>query len=157
MKLNAFLIPISIFFLSCNSNTKQSTNNTDTTTEIKKTTSIIENQCFEYQKNGFTADVKLNFRGDSVSGQMQNLNAEKDSNFGKLAGVLKDNIIIADYEFQSEGQISTMQVQFKMEDGKLMQGFGEMEDKNGKMVFKPNAAINYDMVYEKKNCDNITF
>ncbi len=155
MKLKALFFMTTICFIGCNQSDKQTSNNNYTAKT--KTVKIIEDQCFEYSKNGFTADVKLNFKGDSLSGQMQNLNAEKDSNYGKLSGILKDDIIKAEYQFQSEGQISTMQVQFKMEDGKLIQGFGEMEEKGGKMVFKENAEIDYTLAFEKKDCKNISF
>ncbi|MDB5280053.1 MAG: hypothetical protein JWR61_5008 [Ferruginibacter sp.] len=61
---------------------------------------------------------------------------EKDSNTGDIDGVLHGDTLIADYKFLSEGVNSVRQIIFLIKDDTDREGYGEMEERNGKMVFK---------------------
>lgn len=61
---------------------------------------------------------------------------EKDRNRGTIEGTLKGDTLIADYTFTSEGKSSVRQVVFLLTDSTATEGYGQMEDQNGRLVFK---------------------
>jgi len=68
---------------------------------------------------------------------------EKDSNKGDIDGVLKNDTLVADYKFFSEGQSSVRQVAFLIKDSTATEGYGPMEEKEGNMLFKNVNEIDY--------------
>jgi hypothetical protein len=87
---------------------------------------------------------------ESISGQLDINNAEKDSSTGTLKGTYKDGILLADYTFQSEGTESVNQVIFKKLADGFVRGYGKPDDATGTR-FVDLSKINYDMsaVYNK--------
>ena len=67
---------------------------------------------------------------------------------------MKGDTLVADYTFNSEGKLSTRQVAFLKKDGKLMEGFGEVVEKDGKIYFKSISDLKFDDAIEftKINC-----
>jgi hypothetical protein len=68
---------------------------------------------------------------------------EKDKNEGDLDGKISGDTLLANYTFSSEGKISTRQVIFLLKDSVATEGYGEMRDKEGKMVFKDLRSVNF--------------
>jgi hypothetical protein len=82
-------------------------------------------------------------KNDSVSGALNYDIYEKDKNSGTILGTMKDNLLVADYTFLSEGKISVRQVVFKKSGSTLVGGVGEMEEKDGRMVFKDMGKLDF--------------
>lgn len=80
--------------------------------------------------------------GTDVSGTLRFKNFEKDSSSGTFRGTYVDGILAGDYEFNSEGMDSNLQVVFKRSGNDFIRGFGEM-DKTGER-FASLDAIAYD-------------
>lgn len=99
--------------------------------------------CYVYTKNKDTASLKLNLKGEELTGDLTYKLWEKDSNKGTISGEMKGDTIIADYTFDSEGLRSVRQVVFLKKDAKLYEGFGDTEEKNGKVVFKNRATLKF--------------
>ena len=59
--------------------------------------------------------------------------------------------IIADYKFYSEGMESMRQVAFLKKDSLMIQGFGPMTERGGKMVFVSTKEINFGNSIVLKN------
>jgi hypothetical protein len=52
--------------------------------------------------------------------------------------------LIADYTFASEGTVSVREVAFLKKDHVLIEGFGDIEEKAGKSIFKNIATLRFD-------------
>lgn len=117
---------------------------------------IPARSCYVYAANGDTFSLKLTIMDAKVMGTLAYNFAQKDDNQGSLEGVRNEDksIIYADYTFTSEGIRSVREVAFKKTGNNLVEGFGEMEEKNGKMVFKDRNALNFDnnLIFHTINC-----
>lgn len=80
--------------------------------------------------------------------------SEKDNNTGVINGMIKDNLILAWYTFQSEGVTSVRQVAFKIEDDELIEGFGDLLARGDTMTFKNIETLKFDKqnAYFTINC-----
>ena len=89
-----------------------------------------------------------------VTGKLSYKFYEKDSNIGEFKGQLKGDTLLADYKFMSEGQVSTRQVIFLIKNNVAKEGYGDMEEKNGKMVFKNRKSISFatGLILNKVEC-----
>jgi len=87
---------------------------------------IEKKQCYAYEKEGNEISLQIELNGKDVLGSLVYSLAEKDKNAGLLRGRLENYILIAEYTFESEGKESTRQVAFKLENNKLIEGYGEM-------------------------------
>ena len=89
-----------------------------------------------------------------VTGKLSYHFAEKDSNKGDIDGVLKGDTLLADYKFISEGKASVRQVIFLVKDSIVTEGYGPMEEKNGKMLFKDPEQTDFSKgnIMKEINC-----
>ncbi|WP_286779113.1 MULTISPECIES: hypothetical protein [Sphingobacterium] len=108
---------------------------------------------YQYLKNGDTISLSITVDGEKVQGDLSYAWKEKDRNSGHIDGVLKGDILTADYTFSSEGQESVRQVIFKLSKARAMEGYGAMEEKAGKMSFVDLKKIAFD---EKFALENVT-
>ncbi len=138
MKLHYWLLILATStFIACQNN--PSTNNDEETI-----TSVVTKQdCYTYTKNKDTATLTTMSSGHIVTGELQYQLFEKDSNKGSIKGEMKGDTLVADYTFGSEGKNSVRQVAFLQKDGKLVEGFGEVIEKDGKMVFKNLSTLKF--------------
>lgn len=139
-KLFPAIVIISFAFLpACSSVTKE-----------KSEGSIAGDYLF--QSNGDTIQMELGQQQDSVFGDLKYAFSGKDKNIGKIRGILQDSMITAEYHFVSEGIPSIRQIVFKLTDQGLVEGYGEIEDSHGKMVFSDmnNLSFDHGMVLHKK-------
>jgi hypothetical protein len=152
MKFNKSLIVIALAgFAACN-------NPTDSKTTTTTDTSMVTNNqpppnaepapkndswCFSQQNAGDTFRLNVKVEGGSASGTLDYLFKEKDKSSGTINGTLSGDTLFADYRFNAEGSSSVREVAFLIKDGKAAEGYGDVEEKNGRMQFKNRAAINF--------------
>lgn len=110
------------------------TNVTDTVVTGAKP--MVLSGCYQMILKRDTATLHLTVKDTTVTGDLRYHWYEKDSNTGTLNGVLRNDRILADYTFQSEGVTSVREVVFKIQDSVLLQGFGELTEQKGKVVFQ---------------------
>ena len=67
----------------------------------------------------------------------------KDDSRGDIDGKLEGDTLIADYTFMAEGKSSVREIAFLVTDSSAIEGYGAMEEKNGKMVFTNKAGIDF--------------
>lgn len=157
-----FVFP-ALFILALTSCTSENKNRTGDSTEViavdttftATTPKESSSDCYIYTKNRDTASLKLNIKGEELTGELNYNLFEKDRNTGKIAGEMKGDTIIAEYIFDSEGMRSVREVVFvRKDDGNIYEGTGEVIEKNGKMVFKNRSALKFSptMVFTKTNC-----
>ncbi|HEX5151984.1 MAG TPA: hypothetical protein VFW07_11080 [Parafilimonas sp.] len=135
-----------ITFVACNTNKKNQTADgsesaSDTTT---MRTQIPHMQCYANTTGRDTIFLKLEKFPNVVTGFLKYKLYEKDANHGELDGRLYGDTLIADYKFESEGKESVRQVAFLIKGNIVKEGYGDMEEKKGKMVFKNTDRINFN-------------
>lgn len=101
-------------------------------------------QCFVYQKGKDSIQAQLRIKGEQVSGKLSYSFFEKDKSTGTISGQLKGDTLFALYTFQAEGSQSVSEVVFLKRANKLIEGYADMEEQNGKMVFKDRKNIQFD-------------
>jgi hypothetical protein len=99
--------------------------------------------CYQMVLQKDTATLQLDIKDSTVNGQLNYYFFEKDRNEGQIKGVLRNDIIVADYTFQSEGTTSVREVVFKIKQDTLLQGSGDIIEQNGKVVFKNRDALQF--------------
>ncbi|MES2371457.1 MAG: hypothetical protein V4557_02685 [Bacteroidota bacterium] len=102
-----------------------------------------EVHCYMYNDSSNIISLRASFLKDSVSGALNYDIYQKDKNSGTIAGIMKGDMLVADYTFISEGKTSVRQVAFKKSGSTLVGGVGEMEEKDGKMVFKDMSKLDF--------------
>jgi len=119
-------------------------NNTDETVEEQKADSVIQTDfCYTGIINRDTVLLNVNITDTLVTGGLIYNFYEKDDNKGSLSGKMIGDTMIADYKFYSSGMESMRQVAFLKKDSEMIQGFGPMVEKAGKMVFVNTNEINF--------------
>jgi len=152
-KLLSILTIAAVFMVACESKTTTSTT-TDSTMNSSTETQTGSAQCFQYIKNRDTADLTLNIEDEKVTGSLSYNLFEKDKNNGVIAGIVKGDTIIADYTFQSEGTTSIRQVAWLKQNDQLIEGFGDVEEVDGKINFKNTRKLTFGkaMIFSKTDC-----
>jgi hypothetical protein len=111
--------------------------------------SVLGTYVANLSKDVYTLKISSQ-EGESIKGELDINNFEKDSSNGTLVGTYKDGIILADYTFKSEGTISINQVIFKKTVDGFVRGYGDVDKATGTHFVDLNA-ITYDssVVYKK--------
>ncbi|MGC4034804.1 MAG: hypothetical protein QM764_02510 [Chitinophagaceae bacterium] len=137
---------------SCNNNTTTN-NNTETDSSAGKP-ATSKTECYFYTNNKDSVTLRFTVSDHSVSGDLEYKFSGKDMNQGVIQGEMRGDTLLADYEFKSEGIVSVREVAFLKKGDAYAEGYGEAEDKDGKMVFKNVAGLTYSdtVVLKKINC-----
>lgn len=150
----SLFIAVLLFLASCNNATKNDQSNSpmanlDSTEDAQDTTGemfhvmIPQSGCYSSYAGKDTFLLKTEVFPNVVTGILKYRFYEKDKSEGTIEGKFQGNKLIADYTFSSEGEISHRQVAFLFTDGQAIEGYGEVIEKDGKMVFKDTAAIDF--------------
>ncbi len=152
-----------IMAVSCNSNNNRSTDTSNTTTDtIHGETKPTERPdagiegCYMQVLSRDTFAASLQQQGNTITGKLSFDNFEKDGSTGNVSGHLENGIVKLIYRFASEGMNSVMEVYFKVENGNLLRGTGEMDTKGDSAYFTNPANIKYEgSVLQKLSCSNL--
>ncbi len=123
---------------------------------VKQTPTVetvtAQKDCYVFEKNGSKINLQLEQNGTEANGILTYSLAEKDSNKGTLKGKIENNILIANYTFQSEGTESTRQVAFQFKDNQWIEGYGDMNEEG--THFKDVSQIKFtsSMPLSKTDC-----
>lgn len=148
-----------IVMAGCNPSTNPSatTEEDSATATVPSVVNITSPSCYEQKNAGDTFTLQLKITDASgVEGVLKYGFKEKDNNAGTIAGMMYGDTLIADYHFQAEGMTSVREVAFLVTENSATEGYGDMEDKNGKLVFKDPKGITFGkgVVMQKTNCSN---
>lgn len=137
-------------FTSCNNNSTQ-TSNAEKTTPGNQT-----NHCYVFTSHTDSVFMKINIADDLVTGNLTYKLFQKDQNIGTLQGTIKGDTLIADYKFMSEGTESVREVAFLKQGNDFVEGYGDVEEKNGKMLFKNRSTLNFNnqIILKHIKCTN---
>ncbi len=156
---NSFLVVLIVatIIVSCSNEPKKSTE----TTTVDDTSKTVENKvmtpvssCYFSTTGKDTVQLKVDVFPNLVTGKLLYKLYEKDSNTGEFNGQLQGDTLLADYKFMSEGNLSTRQVIFLIKNGTATEGYGNMEEKEGKMIFKDVKRVSFGkgLVLQKVEC-----
>lgn len=143
-----------ILFANCNKKAE---------TEVKETIApgveapaiaAVEKECFQFVKNKDTVTLSLNRTDNDATGELTYNWFEKDDSQGLFKGIFKGDTLVADYTFNAEGNSSVREVVFLKKGDSFLPGYGDMEEKGNKSVFKNPKKIQFDanVVLTKAGC-----
>ncbi|SER33379.1 hypothetical protein [Pedobacter rhizosphaerae] len=144
-----------LFITACQSNSvKEAKSKIDSTITSGETNNTSASECYQYLKNRDSAFLTLKIDGDQFTGALSYNLFEKDKNAGNIAGIVKGDTLIAEYTFQSEGSSSTRQVAWLKQGDRLQEGFGDVEEVDGKTRFKNTSTLKFGeaLVFSKTSC-----
>ncbi len=146
MKKIFFLGIVTVIVLSCNSGPGETPSEPGTMDSAKPADNKMPATaaCFAGITGKDTVKLEININDSIVKGNLSYKRYEKDSNTGTIEGTLKGDTLLADYTFMSEGQQSVREIIFLIKDSIAMEGYGNMEEKNGKMIFKNPSQIPFE-------------
>lgn len=138
------LFSLLLFIAACNSDSKNNTGNNSNASVTETLPPSPAKLCYTLAQNGDTIELNLTIMPDNrVTGDLLYQLAGKDRNKGSISGSMLGDTLRADYSFMSEGQTSVRTVLFLKQDSVLTEGYGPMEEVNGKMQFKSGAVIDF--------------
>ncbi|MCD8539739.1 MAG: hypothetical protein LRY55_08195 [Leadbetterella sp.] len=147
------LLFLSLAVFACNNASKESSgSDADTTEEIK--VMIPAQTCYLGIIGRDSIFLKTERFPNVVTGMLEFKHYEKDRSTGEIDGILKGDTLVADYRFTSEGIQSVEQVIFLLQGDTAVEGYGDKEEKDGKMVFKDLTKITFDksVILNKTAC-----
>ncbi|MBM6499917.1 hypothetical protein [Flavobacterium macrobrachii] len=106
-----------------------------------------------YDQNNTRIEIKLQLIKKKASRTIEYALAKKDRNTGTFEGTFENNILIADYTFQSEGKKSVRQIAFHLQDDQLVKGCGELTADGTKFIDISKIRFNSIMPLTKTNCN----
>lgn|GEM_PF-338422 len=115
----------------------------ESTDTIQKT-SVKLQPCYLATIGKDSAFLKITVSDSTkVSGELYYKFLEKDQTTGKINGVITSDTLTVDYTFMSEGVKSVREITFLVRDEQVIEGIGDYQEENGKMVYKSKALIDY--------------
>ena len=146
MKNKLIALLVTAVFVSCDdaANTKQNE------TGIKDSATT---ECYSSINDKDSITLNITTIGKNVTGELYYNIQEKDKNVGAIEGEMVGDTIFAEYAFTSEGMQSIREVAFLKNNNTLVEGFGPVEDMNGKVVFKNRSTLVFNNANMLKKVD----
>lgn len=105
-------------------------------------------------KDVYTLTI-LSQDGESFNGKLSFKNFEKDSSSGTYVGTYKNEILLGDYSFNSEGMDSVMQVIFKKSGNSFIRGYGDLNREGTRFVDLNKITYDNSQIFEAQtDCTN---
>ncbi len=146
-----FLLPLFLLAVGCTSEKTDQNEDQIQTTEVAETFT-----CYVSVVGQDTTTLRVQSESDGVTGVLSYNFYEKDDNTGTFNGEMHGDTLLADYTFMSEGTESVRQVAFLKKDNGFVEGYGDIEEKDGKMVFKNTGSLDFGSgtAFEKVPCED---
>lgn len=137
MKNTSIIVLNLLIFASCNQEKKQES----TKTEVKTTQTET---CYQHTKDSSTIKLNIAIKDNIATGNLIYDYYQKDKSRGTIKGEIKSDTLFAEYTFISEGIESIREVVFLKTVNGWVEGYGEIDDKDGKVSFKNRNKITFD-------------
>lgn len=131
---------------------------TVTNEDAEEITKEAEPACYLFATDRDTVFLKLNPPIDGkITGDLKYDFYERDGNVGYIEGEIHGDTLIADYTFLSEGMISIREVGFLLEDDGVIEGYGDVEERDGRMFFWHKDSLDFSngLVMPRVDCDQV--
>lgn len=157
--MNRFIIIALMFLFACNMGENKNTTTSTDSANINEPAAVKINTdslqgCYQMTFNRDTAHLTLVTNDSSVTGHLTIRLFEKDMNDGTLTGNIEQDLLKAQYVFKSEGRVSIREVVFRISNGRLYEGFGEIQQRGDTVLFRNTTNLRYDTTrpYVKVPC-----
>lgn len=138
-----FILVLSVFaIVSCKGPKEDSPIDAHFSPDSVAKADILED-CFQFVSGKDTIRLRIQPDEFNVTGELAYLFFEKDKSWGSITGTLKDSLLIAEYNFLSEGDSSKRQVVFKRFEEGWREGYGEIEEVDGIGVFENIDSLDF--------------
>jgi hypothetical protein len=144
-------------FIACN-NESATNEMADTSIAGKEAPGAVQGKtCYTGNVGKDTVVMSTEKDGDYITGTLEYRFYEKDRNTGSFTGMMHGDTLIADYSFVSEGISNVRQIAFLKNGEQLSEGYGDVEEKDGKSVFKEKQSLRFGQgfVLNKSACSNL--
>lgn len=134
-------IAVILFLLSCGTkkSPQQQLPGNDEVAKIM----IPQSGCYASLTGSDSIWLKVEVFPNVVTGVLNYNISGKDKNAGTFDGKLYGDTLVADYSFYSEGRLSVRQVAFLIKDSSVVEGYGDIQEQNGKFVFNNVSTIDF--------------
>lgn len=136
-----------ITMVSCSNNNIRentpATDSTDNTDSLVAASAQTAPSCYQYINDKDTVSLSISGEAITVTGLLSYSYYQKDKSSGDIQGNMYGDTLIADYTFQSEGTTSVREIAFLKKDSTFVEGYGDVEEKEGKMIFKNRNTIKF--------------
>ena len=122
------------------------------TTPTPESAPVASTKCYVFTEGLDTTAIQLTRNGNEVTGFYAWEPHQKDGARGQLTGKIEGDRITANFVYMIEGSIQKEEIVLKLENGKLMQGQGELEEKGGAMVLKDLTKLTWGDVFTEVDC-----
>lgn len=139
MKKSLFLSTVlgAFVIVSCNQNPKNTEHNHAAEDHSH------HDECYLAVSGEDTVSMYYHNHGGKIQGTIDFKFKEKQSTNGDIRGEFKGDTLFVDYTFNVNNTPSRNPLVFLKKDGKLLQGFGDIETYLGKTYFKKDAPITF--------------
>lgn len=143
------ILPALLLTLGCSSEKTEQAEDQSQMNEVQETSA-----CYAAVTAADSVTLRLVNTGGDITGELTYNNQEKDDNVGTIMGQMRGDTLLADYTYLSEGVESVRQVAFLKKGDGFVEGYGDAEERDGKMIFTNMAALDFDSnsVFEKVPC-----
>jgi len=101
--------------------------------------------CYQGVMKNDTINLQLQIdKNQQVTGELAYLFYEKDKSNGTIVGKMIGDTIKANYIFDAEGKQSTREVVFLRKGKIVIEAYGEVEEREGKTIFKEPKKLYFD-------------
>lgn len=148
---------IALFFLAACAADEKKTEQGNVVKDVRviDSTSVLSG-CYIAVLQKDTANLVIQHEpgAESISGDLEFNNFEKDDNKGTLNAKVQGNLIVGFYKYFSEGTESVRQVVFKLAGDTLLEGYGNLMESGDTTLFKNIEELNYltEKPYIKRDC-----
>src|SRR5690606_17656443 len=155
MKKIILLSLIVIGFASCKNNTakEQDTSQEKESVVItKKTSPLLLLGCYSYSGNNSVVNLDITDLDNGVTGKLTYALDGKDHSSGIFNGKLNEDKLFGVYTFSSEGIESKREIAFLIKDGKLVEGYGKLNEDGTAFTNKNDISYTSTMPLTKGDC-----
>ncbi len=152
MKRIILLSFLALSFVSCKNNDNKEQNDVEVE---KKPIPLLHTGCYLYNQDNNTINLEITSVDDGVEGTLTYALDGKDNNTGTLVGTLDGDELFGEYTFMSEGVGNKREVAFLIEDNKLIEGYGELDENGTAFVNKSNISYTSTFPLTKTDCDKL--
>lgn len=140
---NVLALLTAAFICSCSGESCSSDGQAADTTADGVPANFEISDCYAYQAAKDSAFLRIDILEDDMAvGKLSYALFEKDRNEGDFVGTIQGDKIFAHYTFNAEGK-SVREVAFRKAGDGWVEGFGEVKDSAGVMIFKNRAKVDF--------------